>query len=83
MSVNDLRELSIIELKNFILFGYGAGGFENLFKLKFANISNQFANHSHADIFEFFGEFGLDCHFDMDSLIHHLLPLKKKFQMQW
>ena len=55
----DIIKFSIYELKNFILFGYGAGGFENLFKLKFANISNQFANHSHADIFEFFGEFGL------------------------
>ena len=55
----DIIKFSISELKNFILFGYGAGGFENLFKLKFANISNQFANHAHADIFEFFGEFGL------------------------
>ena len=55
----DIIKFSIFEFKNFILFGYGAGGFENLFKLKFINISSQFANHSHADIFEFFGEFGL------------------------
>ena len=55
----DIIKFSIIELKNFILFGYGAGGFENLFKLKFINTSIQFANHSHADLFEFIGEFGL------------------------
>ena len=35
------------------------GGFENLFKLKFINSAIQFANHVHADIFEFLGEFGL------------------------
>ena len=55
----DIIKFSIFEFKNFILFGYGAGGFENLFKLKFVNISSQFANHSHADIFEFLGEFGI------------------------
>ncbi len=55
----DIIKFSIIEFKNFILFGYGAGGFENLFKLKFINTSIQFANHSHADLFEFLGEFGL------------------------
>jgi len=55
----DIIKFSIFEFKNFIFFGYGAGGFENLFKLKFINTSSQFANHSHADIFEFLGEFGL------------------------
>ena len=55
----DLIKFSINEINNFIFFGYGAGGFENLFKLKFINTSIQFANHSHSDLFEFLGEFGL------------------------
>tara|TARA_B100000963_G_C22532550_1_gene628261 strand:+ start:80 stop:1144 length:1065 start_codon:yes stop_codon:yes gene_type:complete len=55
----DIIKFSISEIKNFIIFGYGAGGFENLFQLKFTNTSNQFANHSHSDFIEFLGEFGL------------------------
>ena len=55
----DIIKFGISELNNFIFFGYGAGGFENLFKLKFVNTSSQFANHAHADIIEFLGEFGL------------------------
>ena len=27
--------------------------------MKFFNLSNQFANHAHSDLVEFFGEFGL------------------------
>ena len=30
-----------------------------IFKLKFSNVSNIFANHAHADLFEFLGEYGL------------------------
>ena len=55
----DLIKFGFSELEKFIFFGYGPGGFENLFKLKFFNSSSQFANHVHADIFEFIGEFGL------------------------
>ena len=55
----DLIKFGINEVSNFIFFGYGSGGFENLFKLKFVNTSNQFANHSHSDLVEFLGEFGL------------------------
>ena len=55
----DLIKFGINEISNFIFFGYGAGGFEYLFKLKFINTSIQFANHSHSDLFEFIGEFGL------------------------
>ncbi|MFL2892938.1 MAG: O-antigen ligase family protein [Candidatus Pelagibacter sp.] len=55
----DIIKFGISELNNFIFFGYGAGGFENIFKLKFVNTSSQFANHAHADIIEFLGEFGL------------------------
>ena len=55
----DLIKFGFLELNNFIFFGYGSGGFENLFKLKFINSASLFANHVHADIFEFIGEFGL------------------------
>ena len=55
----DIIKFAFSELKNFILFGYGSGSFENLFQLKFINSSSQFANHAHSDLFEFFGEFGL------------------------
>ena len=41
------------------LFGYGAGSFETLFKLKFIESAPFYANHAHASILEFFGEFGL------------------------
>ena len=55
----DIIKFGILELKNFIFFGYGAGGFENLFKLKFSISSNEFADHVHSDVVEFLGEFGL------------------------
>ena len=55
----DIIKFTFSELKNFILFGYGPGSFESLFKLKFMNSSSQFANHAHSDLVEFFGEFGL------------------------
>ena len=55
----DLIRFGFYEIKNFILFGYGAGGFENLFQLKFINPSNLYANHAHSDLVEFIGEFGL------------------------
>ena len=55
----DIIKFGLIEFKNFIFFGYGPGAFENLFQIKFFNLSNQFANHAHSDLVEFFGEFGL------------------------
>ena len=55
----DIIKFSIKEFNNFILFGYGAGSFENLFQLKFINSGNLFANHAHSDLFEFLGEFGI------------------------
>jgi len=55
----DIIKFAFLELKNFILFGYGSGSFESLFQLKFMNLSSQFANHAHSDLAEFFGEFGL------------------------
>ena len=55
----DIIKFSIKEFNNFILFGYGAGSFENLFQLKFINSGNLFTNHAHSDLFEFLGEFGI------------------------
>ena len=50
---------SINQIKDFLLFGYGAGGFEEVFKLKFVNPTSLYANHAHSDLFEFIGEFGV------------------------
>ena len=52
-------KFAFIEFKKFILFGYGGGGFESLFKMNFQNLSTQFASHAHSDFLEFIGEFGL------------------------
>ena len=34
----DIIKFGISELKSFFFFGYGPGGFENLFQLKFINL---------------------------------------------
>jgi hypothetical protein len=52
-------EFTLNELHNFKFFGYGSGGFETLFVINFDNPSYFYANHSHSDIIEFIGEFGL------------------------
>jgi len=54
-----IAQFGLKQLNNFLLFGYGAGGFEKLFQLNFINSSNFYANHAHSDIVEFIGEFGL------------------------
>ena len=54
-----LTKFAFIEFKKFILFGYGGGGFEYLFKINFQNLSKNFASHAHSDLIEFIGEFGL------------------------
>ena len=63
-SSRDISRLEIInfsfnQFKNYLIFGYGAGGFENIFKLNFINSYSLFANHVHSDIIEFLGEFGI------------------------
>ena len=55
----DIIKFGLKEFKNFLFFGYGPGGFKNLFQIKFINPSTQFANHAHSDIVEFLGSFGL------------------------
>ena len=54
-----LAKFAFIEFKKFILFGYGGGGFEYLFKINYQNSSTNFASHAHSDFLEFIGEFGL------------------------
>ena len=55
----ELTKFALIEFKKFIIFGYGGGGFEYLFKINFHNLSTTFATHAHSDFIEFLGEFGL------------------------
>ena len=55
----DLAKFAFIEFKKFILFGYGGGGFEYLFKINFNNLSSVYAVNAHSDLIEFIGEFGL------------------------
>jgi O-antigen ligase len=61
--VNFLRfqviKFAINQIYHYLFFGYGPGSFEILFQLKFPNLSNQYANHAHSDLFQFIGEFGL------------------------
>ena len=59
LSRGDLTKFAFDEFKKFILFGYGGGGFENLLKINFPNLSLKFASHAHSDLLEFMGEFGI------------------------
>ena len=55
----DLALFGLNQLKNFYLFGYGAGSFEILFKNFYLNTNINYANHAHFDLIEFIGEFGV------------------------
>ena len=59
LSRGGLAKFAFIEFKKFIFFGYGGGGFEYLFKINYQNSSTNFASHTHSDLIEFIGEFGL------------------------
>ena len=52
-------KFSLHQIYKYLIFGYGAGGFETMFQLSFPNLSNSFANHAHSDLIEFVGEFGI------------------------
>ncbi len=54
----EIIQFGYIQIKNFFLFGYGAGSFEILFKLKFLDSAPFYANHAHSSLLEFIGEFG-------------------------
>ena len=59
LSRGEITKFAFIEFKKFMFFGYGGGGFENLLKINFQDLSTLFAKHAHSDIMEFLGEFGL------------------------
>ena len=58
-SRGEIAKFSLSQLNNFLIFGYGAGGFEILFKNFYGQLDLAFANHAHSDLVEFIGEFGL------------------------
>ena len=58
----DLQEFGLNQFKNFWLFGYGNGGYSQIFKLFYnlpENFSNTIANHAHNDGIELLGEIGI------------------------
>ena len=59
VSRGELLKFAFSQLKDFIFFGYGGGGFEYLFKTNFDNLSTRYSVHAHSDLIEFIGEFGL------------------------
>ena len=63
-SATNISRLEIIQfgyfqIKNFFLFGYGAGNFVTIFQLKFIDAAPFYANHAHSSLIEFVGEFGI------------------------
>ena len=57
-SRGEIAKFSLSELSNFLIFGYGTGGFEILFKNFYGQLDLAFADHAHSDLIEFMGEFG-------------------------
>jgi O-antigen ligase len=58
----DLHAFSLEQFKNFWLFGYGSGAFEQLFKIFYIlpeGSSNSLAQHAHNDTLELLGEVGI------------------------
>ena len=55
----DIAKFALIQLDNFLLFGYGSGNFELIFKNFYDKLGINFANHAHFDLGEFIGELGL------------------------
>jgi len=59
ISRGDIAKFTLKELGNFLLFGYGSGNFELIFKNFYDKLGVNFANHAHFDLGEFIGELGL------------------------
>jgi len=57
----DLHKFGIEQFKNFWLFGYGSGSFEQIFKIFFVTAENSkyVTSYVHSDIIELFGEIGI------------------------
>ena len=55
----DLQKFGLDQFKNFWLFGYGKGGFEQIFKIFYISNNNYLATHAHNDGIELIGEIGI------------------------
>jgi O-antigen ligase len=58
----DLHTFALNQFKNFWLFGYGSGAFEQLFKVFYissGSVGNYIAQHAHNDGLELLGEIGI------------------------
>jgi len=54
----EVFQLGVKEFINYPIFGYGMGGFEVLYDLKY-NVENLFYDHVHNDFIEYLGELGI------------------------
>jgi hypothetical protein len=52
-------KFGLLQMYDYLIFGYGPGSFEVLFQIKFPDLTNIYANHAHSDLIQFIGEFGL------------------------
>jgi len=59
ISRSELFKFGTLQINNFFFFGYGAGGYEILFKIYYPKVDYLYANHTHSDLLEFIGEFGI------------------------
>ena len=58
-SRGEIAKFALSQLNNFLIFGYGVGSFEILFKNFYLQLDLAFADHAHFDLIEFVGELGL------------------------
>ena len=73
ISRSELSKFGILQIINFLFFGYGAGGYENLFKIYYTKTDFLYANHAHSDLIEFIGEFGIIASFLIIFILFHSL----------
>jgi len=74
LSRGDIAKFALIQLDNFLLFGYGSGNFELIFKNFYDKLGINFANHAHFDLSEFISELGLI------GTLFLLIPIYKIFK---
>tara|TARA_Y100000590_G_C15662040_1_gene993054 strand:- start:453 stop:1778 length:1326 start_codon:yes stop_codon:yes gene_type:complete len=79
----EIINFSISQIKKYLIFGYGSGGFETIFKLKFINNTSFYANHAHSDLFEFIGEFGILGFILFILSFYKIFLLKKNYNTQF
>ena len=69
-----IAKFTLKELDNFLLFGYGSGNFELIFKNFYDKLGINFSNHAHFDLGEFIGELGFV------GILLLLIPIYKIFK---